>query len=155
MRRTGSRRGHDTSSHAAERAIVASSTADRPTTPVTRSAPILTTQPRLVADQTVDVAELVVLVLRRGAEPASLDVHVHALRGGTLGHELQEDLKEHGVDGGLMAFANDVTHTVVTIASALGGAAGVAAALKVFLERHRHKKVSVEANDLPGPRRFE
>ncbi|MDP9441421.1 MAG: hypothetical protein M3P34_04420 [Actinomycetota bacterium] len=81
---------------------------------------------------------------RSRAAPADLDIHVHTAHAWTVGGELREMLEEEGVEVRFAGFADSVTHTIVTVVSAAGGAAGAAAVLKVFLQRHRHRKVTVK-----------
>lgn len=90
----------------------------------------------------------VLLDLRRSdRDPDGLEIHIHTLHGWTVGHQLEETLKEAGIETQFMGYAHDVTHTAITIAPALGGLAGLAAALNTFFQRHRHRKITVKTKN--------
>ena len=69
---------------------------------------------------------------RSNQHPGSLDIHLHTRHGWT------------GVEVQFTGYAQDVTHTAITIVSAAGGLAGAAAALNSFFQRHRHRTIAVK-----------
>jgi hypothetical protein len=77
-------------------------------------------------------------------QPDGLDVHIHTRNGWTVGHQLMDEFQEQGIEVRFTGFAQDVTHTAITIVSAAGGLAGAAAALNSFFQRHRHRKITVK-----------
>jgi hypothetical protein len=54
------------------------------------------------------------------------------------------EFREQGVEVQFTGYAQDVTHTAITIVSAAGGLAGAAAALNSFFQRHRHRTIAVK-----------
>jgi hypothetical protein len=77
----------------------------------------------------------IVLVIRASdRSPGDLDINVYTRHGWTVGRQLVEALKQDGVEVQLTGFANDVTHTIVTLVTAAGGLAGAAAALTAFFQ---------------------
>jgi hypothetical protein len=87
----------------------------------------------------------VLLNLARGERnPESLEIHIHTRHGWTVGNQLMDELQEQGVEVQFTGYAQDVTHTAITIISAAGGLAGTAAALNSFFQRHRHRKITVK-----------
>jgi hypothetical protein len=87
----------------------------------------------------------VFLSLARGERHAeSLDIHVHTKHGWTVGRQLEDEFQEQGVEVQFTGYTQDVTHTMITVVSAAGGLAGVAAALNSFFQRNRHRKITVK-----------
>ena len=82
-----------------------------------------------------------------GPTTTDLDIHVHTAHGWTVGEDLRDTLAAAGVEVRFTGFADSVNHTLVTILSAAGGAAGAAAALNAFFQRHRHRKITVKVED--------
>jgi hypothetical protein len=69
----------------------------------------------------------VLLDLTRGdRHPESLDVHIHTRHGWTVGNQLMDEFQEQGVEVRFAGYAQDVTHTAITIVEAAGGLAGAA-----------------------------
>jgi hypothetical protein len=81
---------------------------------------------------------------RSDRHPESLDVHIHTRHGWTVGNQLMDEFQEQEVEVQFTGYAQDVTHTAITIVSAAGGLAGAAAALNSFFQRNRHRKITVK-----------
>jgi hypothetical protein len=81
---------------------------------------------------------------RSDRHPGSLDIHVHTTHAWTVGDHLMDKFQEQGVEVQFTGYAQDVTHTAITIVSAAGGLAGAAAALNSFFQRYRHRKITVK-----------
>jgi hypothetical protein len=87
----------------------------------------------------------VFLSLARGERQAeSLEIHIHTKRGWTVGHQLEDEFQEQGVEVQFTGYTQDVTHTMITILSAAGGLASAAAALNSFFQRNSHRKITVK-----------
>lgn len=85
----------------------------------------------------------VLLDLRRVED--DLEIHIHTAHGWTVAGQLTKTFEAEDVRlRSTMGFATTVTHTVVTVAEAVGGVGGVAAALNVFFQRHKHRKITVK-----------
>ncbi|HST47734.1 hypothetical protein [Jatrophihabitans sp.] len=74
----------------------------------------------------------------------SVAVHIHTKHGRTVGRQLMDEFETQQVEVQFGGYAQDVTHTVITVVSAAGGLAGAAAALNSFFQRNSHRRITVK-----------